>query len=210
MGSKGKRNKKQRTSSTGGRRSGRAGQRREAANQRLTLLIGGLSVGLVALVAIVFFVTVVSQTEASDFEVAVYQGQEELGGDDVNFNDVLTAGKPVILNFWGGDCPPCRAEMPDLQRFYDGHEASVTLLGLDVGKYRGLGTEQSALSLLEELEITYPAGTPPNSKPLSAYNVSGLPSTVFFDSNGQVFRQWDGLINERQLEDVVSGLLDQS
>ncbi|MDA1348084.1 MAG: TlpA disulfide reductase family protein [Chloroflexi bacterium] len=210
MGSKGKRAKKQRTSSTAGGRTGRAAQRRESATQRLTLVIGGLAIGLVVLVAIVFFVGVVSQTEASDFEVTVYQGQEELGGDDVNFNDVLTAGKPVILNFWGGDCPPCRAEMPDLQQFYDEHQAAVTLLGLDVGKYRGLGTKQSALSLLEELEITYPAGTPPNSKPLSAYDVSGLPSTVFFDSNGQVFRQWDGLINARQLEDVISGLLDES
>ena len=36
-----------------------AKREREAANQRLTLLIGGLSVGLVALVAIVFFVAVV-------------------------------------------------------------------------------------------------------------------------------------------------------
>jgi len=84
------------------------------------------------------------------------------------------------------------------------------MVGLDVGRFRGLGTRQSALALLEALHITYPAGTPSDQKALVNYSVSGLPSTIFFDGDGAVLRRWDGAISERQMEAVVEEALGAS
>ena len=52
-------------------------------------------------------------------------------------------GRPIVLNFWAGLCPPCRAEMPNLQAFYEKFGDQVTLLGLDVGPFTGLGSNQN-------------------------------------------------------------------
>ena len=41
-------------------------------------------------------------------------------------------GKWVIVNFWATWCPPCIAEMPDLQEFHDEHKQKATVIGINV------------------------------------------------------------------------------
>jgi hypothetical protein len=38
----------------------------------------------------------------TDFTLVAYQGQDGLGGDQVQFSHVLGEGKPVVLNFFAG------------------------------------------------------------------------------------------------------------
>ena len=66
-----------------------------------------------------------------DFQISAYQGQDTLGGNEVEFSSLFAQGKPVVLNFWAGLCPPCRAEMPDLQEVYDQHKGKILLFGAD-------------------------------------------------------------------------------
>ncbi|MCH7786856.1 MAG: TlpA family protein disulfide reductase, partial [Chloroflexi bacterium] len=143
------------------------------------------------------------------FDVSLYQGQETLGGDDINFADLLDSGKPVVLNFWGGDCPPCRAEMPAFQNVYENHEGELTFLGVDVGTFFGLGTRQDALDLLRELNITYPAGAS-NRTPIVNYSVTALPTTIFFGADGKAVQQVSGALSESRMESIVSAMLDSS
>ena len=145
---------------------------------------------------------------ASEFSFSVYQGEEILGGSEVKFADLLDDGKPIVLNFWAGDCPPCRAEMPALQRVYEQHKEDIIFVGLDVGIFTGLGTRESGLRLLEELNVTYPAGAPPDRTPMVNYSVRSMPTTIFFGADGQIFRRWDGGISERDINDIVSAMVD--
>lgn len=144
---------------------------------------------------------------ASDFSFEVYQGAGVLESSQTSFADVLSIGKPVVLNFWAGDCPPCRFEMPDLQRSYEAHGADVIYLGIDVGVFTGLGSRQSALALLRELDITYPVGAPPDRTAVVDYRVTAMPTTVFFDAGGVVVDRWEGAITESQLDAIVLGML---
>ena len=68
---------------------------------------------------------------APDFDFTLYQGEGDLGATELSMSDLQ--GKPVVLNFWAGLCPPCRAEMPDFQAFSDDNRDSVLVLGIDVG-----------------------------------------------------------------------------
>jgi thiol-disulfide isomerase/thioredoxin len=144
---------------------------------------------------------------ASDFGFEVYQGAGVLEGSQTSLADVLSIGKPVVLNFWAGDCPPCRFEMPDLQRSYEAHGDEVIYLGMDVGVFTGLGSRQSALALLRELDITYPVGAPPDRTAVVDYRVTAMPTTVFFDAGGVVDDRWEGAITESQLDAIVLGML---
>jgi thiol-disulfide isomerase/thioredoxin len=177
--------------------------------QRYTApILMGAGVGLVVLLAVIAFsASEQDVAEASDFEFEVYQGQETIGGPTVNFKEVLAIGKPTVLNFWAGNCPPCRAEMPDLQRNYEAFQDEVTFLGLDVGVYTGLGSRRSGLALIDELNVTYPAGEPATRRPVNNYNVNAMPTTVFFDANGEVFRRWEGLISGQQLNAILQEMV---
>jgi len=93
---------------------------------------------------------------AQDLSSTLYQGSDVLGEGNLTISSLQ--GKPLVLNFWAGLCPPCRAEMPDLQEFYEENKDRVNLLGIDVGQFTGLGDQASAKALLEELDVTYPAG----------------------------------------------------
>lgn len=78
------------------------------------LITVAIVVAVVLLVGLGAWPAVRDTAEASDFRVQLYRGADVLGSSEVSFADVLAQSKPVILNFWGGSCPPCRFEMPAL------------------------------------------------------------------------------------------------
>ncbi len=145
-----------------------------------------------------------------DFQIAVYQGQELLGGQEVDFSGVLAQGKPVILNFWAGLCPPCRLEMPDLQEVHEEFGDQIVLVGVDVGTFTGLGDEEEGRALLQEVGVTYPTGTTANADVLRAYQVIGMPTTLFITPDGEIVERWTGLLTKDKMEELVQELIDAS
>ena len=145
---------------------------------------------------------------APDFEFTLFRGEEVLGTSISRLSDLR--GKPVVLNFWGGLLPPSRAEMPELQAFYQEFEDQVSLLGIDIGAFVGLGSQQDAQNLLRELNITYPAGFTDDSSVVRRYEVLGLPTTVFITADGNIFRTWSGALNHDVLISVVQEMLQSA
>ena len=144
---------------------------------------------------------------APNFNITLFQGEAELGAKEIDLADLR--GTPVILNFWAGLCPPCRAEMPDLQEFYEGFKDRVNLVGIDLGQFTGLGNRQDAQELLEELGVTYPAGYTTDSGVVKNYSILGMPTTVFIDADGQIMKSWTGALNRATLEEQANALLSQ-
>jgi thiol-disulfide isomerase/thioredoxin len=145
-----------------------------------------------------------------DFQISVYQGQDVLGGEEVDFSGVVADGKPVVLNFWAGLCPPCRLEMPDLQEVHEEFGDQIVLVGIDVGTFTGLGDEQEGRALLQEVGVTYPTGTTANAEVMRAYEVIGMPTTLFITPNGKIVERWTGLLTKDKMEELVLELIDAS
>ncbi len=180
--------------------------------RRTTLLsVGILTVLALALAACggaAVSVTPSSTTQnPDDFAFTLYQGQESLGTESMNFSDLQ--GKPVVLNFWAGLCPPCRAEMPEFQEFYDDYHDRVVLLGIDVGQFTSLGNRADAQALLKALGVTYPAGFTEDASIMRNFKVLGMPTTVFVDSEGEIFRSWTGALNLKTLSEITDEMLAQ-
>ncbi|MGH2405071.1 MAG: TlpA family protein disulfide reductase [bacterium] len=148
---------------------------------------------------------------APDFLVVLYQGQEVIGGSTIRLSQLWGQGRPVVMNFWAGLCPPCRAEMPDFQKLYNERaQGQFFLVGVDIGSFIGLGSQEEGKALLRELNITFPAGTTLDRHTVGAYQILGMPTTVFITAQGRIFRKYTGLLTRAQMDTFVAELVRTS
>ncbi|MDR7551112.1 MAG: TlpA disulfide reductase family protein [Armatimonadota bacterium] len=149
---------------------------------------------------------------APDFEIVMYQGTSEVGGSTIALSSLWeTEKRPVVLNFWAGLCPPCRAEMPDFQRLYNERDQrSFTLIGVDIGPFIGLGSREDGRALLRELGVMFPAGTTFDARTLRDYQILGMPTTVFITAGGRILRKHAGLLTRGQMAAFTEELIRAS
>ena len=141
--------------------------------------------------------------DAPDFEVSLYDSDGILGTSDLRVSDLQ--GKPLVLNFWFGSCPPCRGQIHDQQEFYDENADRVNLLSLDLGVFIGQSSRQDALDFLAPLDITYLTGYPLDDNILS--EIIAFPSTFFITADGRIFKKWSGPLNKDALERITEEML---
>ncbi len=165
---------------------------------RLLLWIGGGAVALILVIVVAILAS--SGGGDGDFEMVTYTGHDVLGGEESRLSHLLGRGRPVVLNFWGGTCPPCRQEMPGFQRVYDQLKDDIFLVGVDSGRFFGLGTRNDALAFIDEFDITYPTAQAKNRAPLNRYGINALPATIILDPSGAVLDRRSGFIAEDQLQ----------
>ena len=116
-------------------------------------------------------------------------------------------GKVVMLNFWATWCPPCRREMPSMQRLYE--------------KYQGRGLVVVAVNQWEDpdlvfeftgrlsLDPTFPILFDRESRVSEQYGVKGLPTTYLLDKAGRIqFRAIGGReFDHPEVEALIESLL---
>jgi peroxiredoxin len=112
-------------------------------------------------------------------------------------------GSVVVMNLWATWCPPCREEMPDLQRFYREYKAKgVVVLGVDQGE-----SAQAAGAFVREHGVTFPVLLDADQQYGRSYAAIGLPTTVIVDRSGHVVRGIDGQLTLAQMRDAVGQAL---
>ena len=168
--------------------------------------------GVAAIVVLVVFAVASSSgssgvgASAPDFEFSMYQGIDEVGFREGDLSS-LHGGRPMVLNFWAGLCLPCRAEMPQFQVFYEEFKDDIMLLGIDIGPFMGLGSNEDADALLRELGVTYPAGWTNDGSVPRKFGVTSMPTTVFIRSNGEIFKKASGAIDASFLARATQELM---
>jgi thiol-disulfide isomerase/thioredoxin len=148
-----------------------------------------------------------SSSQVKDFNIVAYQGEDVFGGKEAKFSQIFRQGKPVVLNFWAGQCPPCRAEMPEFQQVADEYQGKVIFVGIDVGPFTGLGNHDDAQRLLTELGIGYPAAYAVDASPLQPYGVRAMPTTVYLSKTGEIQDTTNGIVREPQLRAELQKLV---
>ena len=131
-----------------------------------------------------------------------------VGGQELDLHSLI-GSKPIVLNFWAGLCPPCRAGMPDLQEFNQEYKDQALLLGIDLGQFFGLGNLEDAKNLLKELEVTYPAGSTADSDLVKNYKVLAMPTTIFINTDGTIVNKWTGALNSSVLSGETTKMLER-
>jgi cytochrome c biogenesis protein CcmG/thiol:disulfide interchange protein DsbE len=112
-------------------------------------------------------------------------------------------GTPVLVNFWGSWCGPCREEMPRLVAAHHGFGDRVQFLGVDV-----LDSRKGAERFMEEFEMTFPSVFDPPDAIKTDLGHFGQPVTAFYRADGSLSFSWTGPIGEAALREqleMISG-----
>ncbi|MCZ6538376.1 MAG: TlpA disulfide reductase family protein [Chloroflexi bacterium] len=146
--------------------------------------------------------------DQGDFVLNLYNGASEVGGETVAFDELVAReGRPILLNFWAGNCPPCRAEMPALQAAWEQFGNEVLFIGVDIGPYVNLGSYGQGKDLIEEFGITYPTGSTGNRNVVIDWGVASMPTTFFLNRNGRVHDSVLGAMSSSRLTQKVRELI---
>jgi thiol-disulfide isomerase/thioredoxin len=116
-------------------------------------------------------------------------------------------GKVVLINFWATWCPPCRREMPSLERLRQRlGDQGLAVVAVDVGE-----DADTVFSFTGQLEPApaFPLLLDGDSKAMQAWKVKGLPTTFVVDPQGRVIfravggREFDHEALVQQLQSLL-------
>ena len=102
---------------------------------------------------------------------------QSLEGKELNFNQ--SKNKVVLINYWATWCPPCVAEMPELQNLYKayGDQVDFYFITADAPK--------KVIKFLEKNRFTLPVFYEITAAPIKLQTES-LPTTFLISKNGEL------------------------
>jgi len=126
---------------------------------------------------------------------------EDLTGHPLSSADF--AGKVVLVNFWATWCPPCKAEMPDIEQLYrEFQDRGFEVIGVDIEE-----KPATVRAFRDEHGLTFPLVIDPRGSVNSTYHLRGLPTSWLIDRQGILRAVWVGPLNiekaRRQIRDLL-------
>jgi thiol-disulfide isomerase/thioredoxin len=118
--------------------------------------------------------------------------------NDVPFDKEALAGKVVVVEEWGVNCPPCIASLPELAKLAKRHEKKGLVV---VGLERQNSSKEDILAVLKKAKVQYPvmAG---GSTPVPS---DGIPHALVFGGDGKLV--WHGHPADEDFEDALKDAL---
>ncbi|MEK4384868.1 TlpA disulfide reductase family protein [Solibacillus sp. FSL W7-1464] len=115
-------------------------------------------------------------------------------------------GKRVVLNFWATWCPPCEAEMPHMQKYYEKYrkEDNVEIVGVNM-TYANEKLERVE-QFLKSYDITFPIVLEQTEAVAFQYEILTMPTTYMIDTEGKIQKQIIGPLDLDALRENVMQL----
>ncbi|EEV19781.1 antioxidant, AhpC/TSA family [Treponema vincentii ATCC 35580] len=117
-----------------------------------------------------------------------------LAGDSIKVG--AFTGKISLLNFWATWCPPCRAEMPSIERLHKQMSGTkFQIIAVNSGERRS-----QVASFIEKNKYTFPIYLDESNELSSIFAARGLPSTYLVNKEGKVIAARIGAMEYDQAE----------
>ena len=122
----------------------------------------------------------------------------------------IVGERAVFLNFWATWCPPCREEMPTMERAYRDYQPrglEILAVSIDAGTETAVAAKVRAF--FAEFRLTFPAVLDSQGDVVNAYRLRGLPTSFLIDRQGMIrwveigYRDWSSPESRGKLEELV-------
>ena len=178
----------------------------------IPLLLLGLGLILIAASVLLFKRGAGAQTIPSDLSAvpakANFPAPEvtltDTRGESHSLRDYR--GQVVLINLWATWCPPCKAEMPTLQAFYDKYrDEGFTIIAINDGD-----PVEDVLQFEEDYQLSFPIWLDPKYYATEqAFKTMNLPSSFVIDRTGTVRLMWVGAISRKMLDEYVIPIIKE-
>lgn len=135
--------------------------------------------------------------QAPDFELTT------LAGEPIRLSELQ--GKKVILNFWATWCPPCKAEMPHMQNFYEDYAETENVEIVAVNLTSG-DREASVEEFVKDYGLTFPIPMDVEGEVGQKFQAVTIPTSYIIDTNGLIQHKIVGPMDETMIQDFVSNI----
>lgn len=136
----------------------------------------------------------------------------EIGDEAPNFrlktitggNIELSAyrGQRVMLNFWATWCPPCRTEMPDMEKLYVEKDIQVLAVNLTQSEAK----IEDVTEFVTTNKLTFPILLDEQLDVATMYEVRPIPITYMIDSNGIIQYKSLGALSYQQMVQILDAI----
>lgn len=131
---------------------------------------------------------------APDFEMV------DTAGNPVRLSDFR--GQRVLINFWATWCPPCRAEMPQIQKFYE-KRRNDGIVVLAVNLTSTERSPEAVGSFTNQHGLTFPVLLDRKGDVMKTYQVRAYPTSYIVDQDGIVREKFQGAVNEDMIRQAM-------
>jgi len=149
-----------------------------------------------------------SQEELSAMPIVVEYAAPELALVDLDGRDSSLEdyrGQVVLVNNWATWCPPCKAEMPTLQAFYETYaDDGFVIIAIEAGE-----PAEEVASFARQYELTFPVWVDPGGDSMHAFGNFNLPNSYVIDRDGIVRLMWTGAVSRAVLEKYVAPFIQE-
>lgn len=144
------------------------------------------------------------QTEKSGLEIGQYAPDftlKTLEGKKVKLSNYR--GKKVILNFWATWCPPCKEEIPHMEKYYKSLNKKDNVEILAVNLTSSDKSKEYIKEFAKSYDITYPILLDKEGEQQKQYEIVTIPTTFFINESGQIKQKAVGPMDKGMMENTM-------
>ncbi len=118
----------------------------------------------------------------------------DLDGNEISLSDFR--GKTVFINFWATWCPPCRAEMPEIEAVHQEYkDKGVVVIGVDI-----VEPESTVRQYIKRGGFTWTIVLDSTGEVASDYQIAAIPTSFFIDREGIIRAVNIGAMTKKAME----------
>lgn len=136
----------------------------------------------------------ISKTKAMDFKL------KDLNGKEVSLSDYK--GKKVFLNFWATWCPPCKAEMPEMEMLYkETKNSDLVILAVNLDEEK-----DTVQKFINSNKYNFPVLLDTGNIVASQYEVVSIPTSFFIDKEGNIVDKHIGAMTIEDMKNYINNI----
>lgn len=118
---------------------------------------------------------------------------------DGKHTDVEFEGSLTVINFWATWCPPCKAEMPELQAFFNENVGKVAFYAINIKE-----PQDRVAGFLKSGRYNMPMLLDTEGEVAKLYRVNAIPTTLIVDKTGKVVFRKAGALTKEELDKAIA------